>query len=320
LVEESVNKTSKPCNSSYNSYYSSSGWSLEQRIYHTIDSSEIELRPVEIAKKIHGVPRPSASQCSSVRVLCRKLLEKGLVLQPYPGAYCNKITYGMRFVPLCVHNISLQSNICQSVRHWETDEIVGGVKIHVCFGSERRKVSGFISCDVGGMTHDACLLALNRWFDIVEGKLGFGLTEVKVTTFELNKDYHGVRVDGVSCITRSDLFGMIDRVYQKEEQLIRKERKVLTPMSINLFEEAIQKGVVDLEHNQERFELHREVKQNTEALKFTNSRLLQMEKFQEATFQVLNKINTALERLNDPEKLDPKQAAEGQRKMGEYMV
>ena len=320
MVEESVTPTSRSCNTGYNSYCSSSGWSLEQRIYHAIDSSEVELRPVEIAKKIHEVPRPSASQCSSVRVLCRKLLEKGLVLQPYPGAYCNKITYGMRFVPLCVHNISLQSNICQSVRHWEADEVVGGVKIHVCFGSERRKVSGFIACDVGGMTHDACLLALNRWFDIVEGKLGFSLSEVKVTTFELNKDYHGVRVDGVSCVTRSDLFGMIERVYQKEEQLIRKERKVLTPMSINKFEEAIQKGVVDLEHNQERFELHREVKQNTEALKFTNSRLLQMEKFQEATFQVLNKINTALERLNDQEKLDPKQAAEGQRKMGEYMV
>ena len=42
-------------------------------------------------------------------------------------------------------------------------------------GRRDRQVTGYIACDVGGMSHDACLLALNRWFEIVEGHLGWAL-------------------------------------------------------------------------------------------------------------------------------------------------
>jgi hypothetical protein len=132
LVTSSDNSANTPSNTSYNSYCS---WSVENRILHTIEDSEIELRPVEVARKIHAPRKPTSTQCSTVRVLLRKLLEKGMVLQPYVGSYCNKITYGVRFVPLCVHNISLRSFVCQDVKSWEKDEFVGGVKIHVCFGS-----------------------------------------------------------------------------------------------------------------------------------------------------------------------------------------
>lgn len=88
----------------------------------------------------------------------------------------------MRFVPLCVHNVSLRF-FAGTVSHWVKDEVVGGVKIHVCFGQERRKVSGFIACDVG-MSHDACLLALNRWFDLAEGRLGKPVSDLELLTFE----------------------------------------------------------------------------------------------------------------------------------------
>lgn len=67
------------------------------------------------------------------------------------------------------------------------DEIVGGVKLHVCFGSELRQVSGYIACDVGGMSYDACLLALNRWFEIVEGKLGWALSDLVLKTVEFKR-------------------------------------------------------------------------------------------------------------------------------------
>jgi hypothetical protein len=83
------------------------------------------------------------------------------------------------------------------------------VKIHVCFGSERRKISGYIVCDVGGMSHDACLLALNRWFDLVNDRLGFQLCDLEILTFKCNKDYHGIRLDGVQCITQTDLYVMV---------------------------------------------------------------------------------------------------------------
>lgn len=337
LPDKSTNTHS---NSSDNSYLSSEHWNVESRVFHIIDASEIELRPAEIARKLHAPRRPSPGQYASVRVFCRKLLEKGMILQPYVGAYCNKITYGVRFVPLCVHNISLRSFVCQDVKSWEKDEFVGGVKIHVCFGSERRKISGYIACDVGGMSHDACLLALHRWFDVVQDHLGFQLNDLEILTFECNKDYHGVRIDGVQCVTKTDLFGMVERVYQKEENLVRKERKVTRPMSVTKFEEAISKGFKDSENAQAGFELKREVAKNSEALKFTNSRLLQVEKLQEAIYGVLrkgsepgklvdleatveklalnvNKLTEAWSKMSDLE--DPKLLAEGQKKLGDYV-
>ncbi len=174
------------------------------------------------------------------------------------------------------------------MKSWEKDEFVGGVKIHVCFGAERRKISGYIACDVGGMSHDACLLALNRWFDIVQDHLGWQLNDLQILTFECNKDYHGVRIDGVQCVTRTDLFGMVERVYQKEENLVRKERKTVRPVSVNKFEEAISMGFADSDKAQEHFELKEEVKRVSEALKYSNSRSLSMERLLEAIYK--NKV------------------------------
>ena len=174
MVVTPVTSSCNTCNTSYNSY-GSYGYSVEAQVLHAIEDSEIELTPAEIARKIHAPNKPTKGQYTTVRVFCRRLLEKEQICQPYPGAYCNKITHGVRFMPLSVHNISLRSFVCQDVKHWESDEFVGGVKIHVCFGSERRKISGYIACDVGGMSHDACLLALNRWFDLVNDHLGFQL-------------------------------------------------------------------------------------------------------------------------------------------------
>jgi hypothetical protein len=343
LVEASDNTSNTSSNTCLNSLADRCR-GIEARAYHIIDASEVELKPCEIARKIHSPRKPTRGQYTTVRGVCVKLLQKDLVLQPYPGSYCNKITYRVRFVPLCVHNISLQSNVCQDIKHWEVDEFVGGVKLHVCFGSERRKISGYIACDVGGMSHDACLLALNRWFDLVEEKLGFALSDLVLTTFEMNKDYHGVRVDGVQCITKKDLFGMIDRTYQKEEALIRKERKVTKAMSINRFEEAIAKGFKDMESAQRSFELQREIKQLSDASKYTNSRLLENERLLQAIYQKtggplienleamfkafssatkefsanLKQLNETMNKLSDVDG-DPVVFDEKQRKLGEYV-
>ena len=298
MVEVSDNTSNTSSNTCLNSLADRCR-GVEARAYHIIDASEVELKPCEIARIIHSPRKPTHGQYTTVRGVCSKLLQKGLVLQPYPGAYCNKITYGVRFVPLSVHNISLRSFVCQDVKHWEKDEFVGGVKIHVCFGSERRKISGYIACDVGGMSHDACLLALNRWFDLVNDRLDFQLNDLEILTFECNKDYHGIRLDGVQCITKIDLYGMVERVYQKEEALVRKERKITKPMSVNRFEQAISKGFADIEKAQHAFELREEVKRNTEALKYANSRLLQLERLNEAMFGALTKLNDVLGKLGE---------------------
>jgi hypothetical protein len=111
-----------------------------------------------------------------------------------------------------------------------------------------------------------------------------------VTSFELNKDCAGVRIDGATCYTKRDFYGLIERTYQKEQSLVRREWKVSRAMSINKFEEAIQKGLVDIERAQTFSELKEELRRNSEALKFTNSRLYSIEKLSAAMFQALSKL------------------------------
>ena len=105
MVEASDNTANTSSNTCLNSLADKCR-GIEARAYHIIDASEVELKPVEIARIIHSHKKPkkiTPSQYTTVRFVCTKLLQKGMVLQPYPGAYCNKLTYRVRFVPLCVH-------------------------------------------------------------------------------------------------------------------------------------------------------------------------------------------------------------------------
>jgi hypothetical protein len=76
---------------------------------------------------------------------------------------------------------------------------------------------------------------------------------------------------------KKDLYGMIERTYQKEESLVRKEWKISKPMSINKFEEALQKGLARMDSAQSVCELKKEVRVVGEALKFNNSWVLDAE-------------------------------------------
>lgn len=189
----------------------------------------------------------------------------------------------MIFVPLKIHNIGLRFNVVGDLDSWVFDEVVGDVKIHVCFGSQRRKVSGYIADDFG-MSKDACLFAIHRWLDIVEDRLGYVIPEpFELTSFEQNRDFGGVKLEGgFKCITKNGLDGMIERVYQKEEGLVRAEHKITKSMSLTEFEALLQGGVSGYNQTQAQFALMQQVGHLTEALKFTNSRLLEMEKQNQA--------------------------------------
>ena len=67
--------------------------------------------------------------------------------------------------------------------------------------------------------------------------------------------------------------------------MVRKEQKTITPMSINKFEEAISKGFNEQSNAQANFELKQAVNGNSEALKYTNSRLLGFERILEGVFK-----------------------------------
>lgn len=268
------NSSYKYSSTSYNSYYPSKVSEIEKQILHIVNKSDIELRPAEIARKIHAPYKPTNGEYSTVRVYCGRLLQRGLIIQAYPGAYCNKITYGVRFLHYAVHNVRFYSCVGVDLVSERFEEVVGGVVVKWCFGSERRKVSGILCCDAG-MSRDACLLALQRWFDVAEKRLGFALESVVLTTFEANKDHVGVRVDGVSCVTKVDLYGFIRREYQKEDAF-RQEVKVSQSLPINKFEALMENGFAGMEGGQQLFELTRSVAALGEALKCNNRVLVDL--------------------------------------------
>jgi prophage DNA circulation protein len=92
---------------------------------------------------------------------------------------------------------------------------------------------------------------------------------------------------------------MIERTYQKEADLVRKEWKVSTPMSLNKFEEAVSKGLTGMEKAQDIKDLKTEVRGVWEALKYNNSRMLELGRFVEA---VSKSQISMVERITDLEK------------------
>lgn len=260
-------------NPSGNSYYS---LSKTDRILKTIDASEIELSPLQISMK-------TTIKHSTTKVYLRRLLKEGKIVQPYPGAYCNKITHGMMFVPLRVHNVIWTAGPLPWLDFSDdVTEFTGAVKVRVQFGLQRRKVTGRISCDVG-MDQNAVLFALNRSFDLVTERAGKTLEHVVLRTFEVNRDYQGVRVDGAKCYTVKGLFDVIERIYQKEDAVVRHEVKVTKKMSVDEFQSLLQGGISSYNLQQGMFMMVQEIRKLSESVKFQN--------------EVIGKQNRVLEAL-----------------------
>lgn len=255
------------------------GLSLRERIVKAVEASEIELTPLQIAEKVHA-------NHSTVRVYLPQLVAQNRIVTPYKGAYCSKITHMVMSQNLKVHNIVVVGEVGVD-SHFDVTEVVGSVKVRVVFGVQRQKVSIFISCDAG-MDKNSCLLAMDKGFGIVRAKLGRDLENIQLKTFELNRDYLGVRVDRATCVTRVGLYDMVERVYQKEEG-VRHEWKISKSMPLNEFEALLQGGVTGYNITQANFALVQEVKKLTEALKFTNDQLFQQGKVLEGILQWIYK-------------------------------
>jgi hypothetical protein len=278
-------------NNCYNSCYH---LSAVNRILRVIDASEIELPPIEIAFQAHVNP-------STARGYLRRLLKEGKVVQPYPGAYCNKITHGMRFLPLRCHNVIL----CAECLPWlnfsdDVTESTGAVKVRVQFGIERRKITGRIFCD-SGMDANTVVFALNRFLDMVKERTNHDLDVVVVKTAEFNRDYQGIRLDGVKCYTRKGLFEALERIYQKEDDVVRHEVKVSKEMSVDEFTALIRGGVSTYELQQVLFMVVQNVNSLVEAMKSQNGNLSQMNRVQQALVERMQKLQESDEEKRLPE-------------------
>jgi len=195
----------------------------------------------------------------------------------------------MIFVPLRVHNVILSVDAPWLDFSDDLTEWVGDVKVRVQFGLERRRLTGRISCDKG-MDRNAVLFALQRCYDIMQKRTGRPVENVTVKTFEMNRDYQGVRIDSkeyAQCYTVKGLYDMLERIYQKEDTVVRTEQKITKSLSISEFEALMRGGVTGFNLQQAVFALTQQVRELTEAQKFTNEKMVQILRIQEA---LLNKL------------------------------
>lgn len=206
----------------------------------------------------------------------------------------------MMFVPLRCHNLILSVDAPQLediVKIPDFVEFEEDVKIWIIFGQERGKVTIRISCDAG-MDKRTVLFAVHRAYDLVNRLSPVVVVDVAVKTFELNKDYHGVRIDPKSpqCYTRKGFDEFIERVYQKEESLLRAEVKITREMKIDEVLQMMRGGVEGIENVQSVFELSRSFDKMVLAMKVLIERQDKMMKIQEAMMNTFVKMKEQAEK------------------------
>lgn len=259
-------------NPSYNSY---EGLTPKQAITEYLKRQEAPVTPYTIAQK-------TGKNHSTVKVYCRRLLSANRIFQPYKGYYSDKIGYGVIGVGgFRVHNVVVVGEApWLVVKVADVVEWFGGVKVWVQFGVQRHKVTVRVCCD-GGMEFDTLRFALCRGYDVCFEVTGQPFpADVVVRTFEANRDFDGVRLDGTSCFSRKGFFDVLERLYQKDRGTVRVEAKVAYPMTVSEFEAKFmglsRGGVTGFNVNQAMFLLVQEQKGLTAAVKFTNERLVQV--------------------------------------------
>jgi len=241
-----------------------SGISKTNRILKILRESEYPLKPKEIAflAKVNH---------STTRCYLRRLLDDEKITQPFPQVYVAKTIDGVEDGLVCVHNLVLSVDapgLGKGVRKFEG--WFGAVKIRVLFGSRNEKVTGFVSCDEG-MDLDKYLFAVDKFKSIIFERTGARVCdgEVKVVTFELNKDRRDIRLDGVKSMTVKDFSGVLERIYSKDDG-VRSEVKVVQPMNVAAIESLLKGGMTPYQILQGVGLLRQDIQKQIEVGKQTN--------------------------------------------------
>lgn len=232
-----------------------------RKIVELLEEKKAEFYPLEISRR-------TGLNHSTVKNYCRKLLRDQKIAQPYRGVYCSKLTYSMVMRPAKVHNVILSVPAPWLRFSDDVTEFVSDVKIRVQFGKRRRRITGRISCDAG-MDHRAALFSVERFYDIVHELTGRVVDEVVVKTFEINRDFQGLRLDGARSFTRTTFGEYLDRIYQKGKA-VRSEIKISKEVSVDQMLLLAQGGIPSFQVAQSVFELSNRLSELLETMKFQN--------------------------------------------------
>jgi len=225
---------------------------------------------------------------NTIKVYLRQLLASGRVKQPYRGAYLvTKITHGVIVEGVLprVHNLVLSVPWLRPKYGIGPYLIeVGFVRIRVVPGAQRRRITGFISCDKGLDYNGFCLAV-----ELFRSKLReFGvdppLEAIRVKTVELSEDYRSLRLDGLKCLTLRDLRGGLERIYNIPEGLRSEVR--FENRSMHEIYALLKGGITSYNLLQGQFMIIRKLDEFMEALKRNN----------ELVFQALRLMKALLEK------------------------
>lgn len=125
------------------------------------------------------------------------------------------------------------------------EEVVGlGIaKMILKVGEASGKITGHFSAEPP-LTWREFLLCFSIFAGAVRYFTGYlpAENEVSIPTCEVNNDYYGLRLDGISCITFNEYRGLIEKVYNRKDS-IRREVKISIPIDVKVLEGIMLRGV-----------------------------------------------------------------------------
>jgi hypothetical protein len=149
------------------------------------------------------------------------------------------------------------------------NEQIGDIRVRVVFGLKRKKVTCFISRNVGvDYSEVAMAVELFRLHVALRTAHMLETEEIEVHTCEFLEDYEQLRLDGVKCVTVKSFLGALERVYNKEHGL-RSEVKV-QPENVNTIMGLLKGGVTSYNILQSQFMIIQEIRCLTDAVKGSN--------------------------------------------------
>jgi hypothetical protein len=231
-------------------------------------------------------------------------VSKGYVVRVHRGFYkwatcVSESKDGVGEPPLRVHNVIVVCRIPKNVNVSKPSDgeyvlSVGDVRFRFSCGVKRKKVTVRFSCD-DGLDFRGFAFAVELVRSYVLRLYGFEPSEsdLQVVSCEFNQDYQGLRLDCVKCLTVSDLKGVLERIYQKKENLLRSEIKV-GKTSVEAIYTLLKGGVVSYNIVQGIFMLVKKVENLTETVKYFNQGNLEIRelllKILERLDKIINKV------------------------------
>jgi len=137
---------------------------------------------------------------------------------------------------------------------------VGGLGVRIVYGFRYGRVTGRLSC-AEGLSYLELKLAFRevgrRISDVLHSSVD--PDGILVTNLEWFKDYSGVRIEGVKCLTARTLLGFLERVYNKPYG-VRHEFKVQGEFTLPTFYAMVHGGVSAANVTMTNFMLLKEVR------------------------------------------------------------